>query len=248
MSILKLTHVRKVFTDESSIEVEALKDINLEVQEGEFVAIMGESGAGKTTLLNIIATLDKPTSGEIFLKENNLQKLKENAAAKFRREHLGFIFQHFNLLDTFNNKDNILLPLVLAKTKPAEMHKRLKPLAKILQIEDLLERYPYEISGGQRQRIAAARALITRPDLLLADEPTGALDSATATKMLELLELVNQNGQTIVMVTHSAKAASYATRTLFIKDGKIYHELFKGEMSRKQYLEKISQSLLALNN
>ncbi|KRL01116.1 ABC transporter ATP-binding protein [Liquorilactobacillus capillatus] len=248
MNILALTHIRRVFADDSKNQVPALKDISLTVDKGEYVAIMGESGAGKTTLLNIIATLDKATSGNIMLNGVDLNKLPEKQTAKFRREHLGFVFQNFNLLDTFNNRDNIFLPLVLAKTKYTVMQQRLQPLAKQLEIGDLLERYPYEISGGQKQRVAAARALITQPDLVLADEPTGALDSHNTEKLLQLFEKVNLQGQTILMVTHSAAAASHSKRTLFIKDGQIYHEIFKGDHSRAEYLQKIMTSLAALTS
>ncbi|MCP0885736.1 ABC transporter ATP-binding protein [Ligilactobacillus sp. WILCCON 0076] len=245
MPILTLEHIKRTFT-EGQNKVEALKDISLKIDAGDYVAIMGESGAGKTTLLNIMATLDQPSGGEIKLKEQDLSKLNEKNAAKFRRENLGFVFQNFNLLDTFNNRDNIFLPLVLAKAKYEDMEQRLDPLAKQLEIEQILDRFPYEISGGQRQRIAAARALITQPELLLADEPTGALDSKNAAALLDLFDQVNYEGQTILMVTHSAVTASYSKRTLFIKDGRIYHELFRGEQSKAAYFEKITNSLTAL--
>ncbi|GAJ25699.1 ABC transporter ATP-binding protein [Liquorilactobacillus sucicola DSM 21376 = JCM 15457] len=248
MNVLDLNHIRRVFADDNKNKVTALKDVSLSVDTGEYVAIMGESGAGKTTLLNIIATLDKATSGSITLNNIDLNKLPEKQTAKFRREHLGFVFQNFNLLDTFNNRDNIFLPLVLAKKKYAEMEQRLRPLAEQLEITDLLNRYPYEISGGQKQRVAAARALITKPDLVLADEPTGALDSHNTEKLLQLFEKVNVQGQTILMVTHSAAAASHSKRTLFIKDGQIYHEIFKGDYSRSTYLKKIMTSLTALSS
>ncbi|KRM07057.1 MAG: ABC transporter ATP-binding protein [Liquorilactobacillus ghanensis] len=245
MTLLKLEHVQRVFA-EGKFQVQALRDISFDVAAGDYVAIMGESGAGKTTLLNIIATLDQPSSGKIELNGQDLSQMGENQAARFRREHLGFVFQNFNLLDTFNNRDNIFLPLVLAKTPYEKMEQRLKPIANQLQISDLLDRFPYEISGGQRQRIAVARALITQPELLLADEPTGALDSKNTNILLDLFDVVNTTGQTILMVTHSALAASYSKRTLFIKDGVIYHELYRGEQSRSAYLEKISLSLTAL--
>ena len=228
MSILVLNHISKSFG------------------KGEYVAIMGESGAGKSTLLNIIATLETATGGQIALNNQDLSKLKEKEKAAFRRQHLGFVFQNFNLLDTFNNRDNIFLPLVLNKVSHKEMEKRLEPLAKELEIEQLLDRYPYEISGGQKQRVAAARALITNPDLLLADEPTGALDSQNTKRLLALFDRVNKQGQTILMVTHSSQAASYANRTLFIKDGIIYHELYRGDMSQKDYAKKISDSMTVL--
>ena len=245
MSILVLNHISKSFGKGDS-QVDALRDIRFSVEEGEYVAIMGESGAGKSTLLNIIATLETTTGGQIALNNQDLSKLKEKEKAAFRRQHLGFVFQNFNLLDTFNNRDNIFLPLVLNKVSHKEMEKRLEPLAKELEIEQLLDRYPYEISGGQKQRVAAARALITNPDLLLADEPTGALDSQNTKRLLVLFDSVNKQGQTILMVTHSSQAASYANRTLFIKDGIIYHELYRGDMSQKDYAKKISDSMTVL--
>lgn len=247
MTLLKIEHLQRNFS-EGKLQVQALKDISFTVDAGDYVAIMGESGAGKTTLLNIIATLDQPSSGIIELEGRQLGQMKENQAARFRREHLGFVFQNFNLLDTFNNRDNIFLPLVLAKTAYEKMEQRLIPLAKQLQIADLLDRFPYEVSGGQRQRIAVARALITHPELLLADEPTGALDSKNTNALLDLFDTVNTAGQTILMVTHSAAAASYSKRTLFIKDGVIYHELYRGKQPRSAYLEKISASLTALSS
>ncbi|GHP13988.1 ABC transporter ATP-binding protein [Lentilactobacillus fungorum] len=245
MPLLTLEHIRRIFKEDSQ-EVIALKDISLTVKQGDYVAIMGESGAGKTTLLNIIATLDKASSGIIKLDDQDLNELTEQKAAKFRREQLGFVFQNFNLLNTFNNQDNIFLPLVLARKTPQEMKQRLMPLAKQLEITNILARYPYEISGGQRQRIAAARALITQPRLLLADEPTGALDSHNAASLLRLFDQVNEQGQTILMVTHSAVSASYSKRTLFIKDGVIYHELIRGDQSKRDYLTKITETLTAL--
>lgn len=245
MSILVLNHISKSFGKGDS-QVDALRDIRFSVEEGEYVAIMGESGAGKSTLLNIIATLETATGGQITLNNQDLSKLKEKEKAAFRRQHLGFVFQNFNLLDTFNNRDNIFLPLVLNKVSHKEMEKRLEPLAKELEIEQLLDRYPYEISGGQKQRVAAARALITNPDLLLADEPTGALDSQNTKRLLALFDSVNKQGQTILMVTHSSQVASYANRTLFIKDGIIYHELYRGDMSQKDYAKKISDSMTVL--
>lgn len=245
MSILVLNHISKSFGKGDS-QVDALRDIRFSVEEGEYVAIMGESGAGKSTLLNIIATLETATGGQIALNNQDLSKLKEKEKAAFRRQHLGFVFQNFNLLDTFNNRDNIFLPLVLNKVSHKEMEKRLEPLAKELEIEQLLDRYPYEISGGQKQRVAAARALITNPDLLLADEPTGALDSQNTKRLLVLFDSVNKQGQTILMVTHSSQTASYANRTLFIKDGIIYHELYRGDMSQKDYAKKISDSMTVL--
>ena len=248
MNLLHLSHIQRTYNANSTHPVKALKDISFDVEPGEYIAIMGESGAGKSTLLNIIATLEKATAGEILLNGQDLNELSMDEAAKYRREHLGFIFQHFNLLDSLSNRDNIYLPLVLAKAPVKEMEKRIKPLASALGINKIIDRYPTEISGGQQQRIAIARALITHPDLLLADEPTGALDSNTSNEILDLFSTVNHNGQTIIMVTHSAAAASHAKRTLFIKDGKIYHELFRGNESLKNYQEQISNTMMTLTN
>ena len=244
MALLQLHHVQRVFNQHSTNPVMALKDISFTVENGEFVAIMGESGAGKSTLLNIIATLDQATGGQAVLNGQDLGQLSKDEAAKYRREHLGFVFQHFNLLDSLSNRDNIYLPLVLAKTPVKLMDDRLTPLAARLRIDSIVDRFPSEVSGGQQQRIAIARALITNPDLLLADEPTGALDSNTSNEILTLFDDVNQNGQTIIMVTHSAAAASHAKRTLFIKDGRIYHELYRGDLSAKEYQEQINQTCL----
>ncbi|MBB1079352.1 ABC transporter ATP-binding protein [Limosilactobacillus sp. STM2_1] len=248
MTLLKLQHVQRVFNQNSANPVIALKDINFSVEKGEYVAIMGESGAGKSTLLNIIATLDQATSGQAVLNGQSLNNLSKDDAARYRRQHLGFVFQHFNLLDSLSNRDNIYLPLVLAKTPVDVMDKRIKPLVNRLRIEKIINRFPGEISGGQQQRIAIARALITNPDLLLADEPTGALDSNTSNEILELFDDVNANGQTIIMVTHSAAAASHAKRTLFIKDGRIYHELYRGDLPLKEYQQQISQVMMTLTN
>ena len=246
MNLLKINHLQKVFNESQPNQVEALKDISLNVEKGDFIAIMGESGAGKSTLLNIIATLEQATSGQIVLNGTDLMTLKEKKRAQFRREHLGFIFQQFNLLDTLTNKDNIFLPLVLSKVKYPEMEKRITPIAQQLGINKLLERYPYEISGGQKQRIAIARALITNPELILADEPTGALDSSNSERLLRLFQTINQNGQTIMMVTHSALAASYPKKVIFIKDGIVFHELNRGQNSENQFLSQISQAALAI--
>ncbi|WP_076460000.1 ABC transporter ATP-binding protein [Limosilactobacillus caccae] len=248
MALLQLHHVQRVFNQHSTNPVMALKDISFTVENGEFVAIMGESGAGKSTLLNIIATLDQATGGQAVLNGQDLGQLSKDEAAKYRREHLGFVFQHFNLLDSLSNRDNIYLPLVLAKTPVKLMDDRLTPLAARLRIDSIVDRFPSEVSGGQQQRIAIARALITNPDLLLADEPTGALDSNTSNEILTLFDDVNQNGQTIIMVTHSAAAASHAKRTLFIKDGRIYHELYRGDLSAKEYQEQINQTMMTLTN
>lgn len=247
MSILEVNHVKKIYKNRfGGEEVMALKDIHFTVEPGEFVAIMGESGSGKTTLLNILASLDTATAGKVLLEEKDLTKLKDRERAIFRRNHLGFIFQDFNLLDNFTVEDNILLPLVLAGETYDSMKKKLEPIAKMLEIAPLLKKYPYEISGGQKQRTAIARALITNPAVLLADEPTGALDSRTSTKLLNQLCDINKTGQTIVMVTHSNVAASYASRVMFIKDGEVFHQLYRGDLSREQMLEKICDSVTVL--
>ena len=208
---------------------------------------MGESGAGKSTLLNLLATLDQATAGQLRLQNQDLAQLSAEQAAKFRRDHLGFVFQSFNLLDSLTNRDNIFLPLVLKQTPLATMQARLAPLAEQLGLQELLDRYPQEISGGQKQRVAIARALITQPALLLADEPTGALDSNTSQQILAIFNQVNAQGQTILMVTHSAVAASYAQRVLFVKDGRIYHELFRKEQSSATMQSQISNAMLTLS-
>ena len=218
--------------------MEALRNVNFSVEEGEYVAIMGESGSGKTTLLNILAALDRPTGGTVQLDGKNLASIKDSAIASFRREHLGFVFQDFNLLDTFSLEDNIYLPLVLAGKQYQEMHSRLEPLAKKLGIISLLKKYPYEVSGGQKQRAAVARALITDPRLVLADEPTGALDSRATDELLRLFNTINEDGQTILMVTHSVKAASHAGRVLFIKDGEVYHQIYVATVRRNRCTRK----------
>lgn len=247
MALLDVKNVRKVYTTRfGGNQVEALKDVNFSVEQGEYVAIMGESGSGKSTLLNILAALDKPTEGKVFLKEKDLSKVKEKEMAAFRRNNLGFVFQDFNLLDTFSLKDNIFLPLVLSGTSHKEMERRLLPLADKLGIKNLLEKYPYEVSGGQKQRAAVARAVITQPQLLLAGEPTGALDSKAAKELLKLFTSLNQDGQTILMVTHSVKAASTAGRVLFIKDGRVFHQIYKGNLSETQMYQKISDAMTAI--
>lgn len=247
MSLLEVKNVKKIYTTRfGSNQVEALREVNFTVERGEYVAIMGESGSGKTTLLNILAALDKPTEGKVYLKDRDLGKLKEKEIATFRRQNLGFVFQDFNLLDTFSLKDNIFLPLVLSGKKYPEMEKRLKPIAEKLGIEKLLEKYPYEVSGGQKQRAAIARALITKPQLILADEPSGALDSKAADSLMNLFTTINQEGQTIVMVTHSVKAASSAKRVLFIKDGKVFHQLYRGNLTNEEMYERISDTLKVL--
>ena len=247
MTLLDVKNVRKVYTTRfGGNQVEALKDVNFSVEQGEYVAIMGESGSGKSTLLNILAALDKPTEGIVFLQEKDLSKVKEKEMAAFRRNNLGFVFQDFNLLDTFSLKDNIFLPLVLSGISYKEMERRLMPLADKLGIKSILEKYPYEVSGGQKQRAAVARAVITQPQLLLADEPTGALDSKAAKELLKLFTDLNQDGQTIVMVTHSVKAESTAGRVLFIKDGKVFHQLYKGNLSEARMYQKISDAMTAI--
>ena len=247
MTILEVNGLKKIYSTRfGGNKVEALKNVNFSVEQGEYVAIMGESGSGKTTLLNILAALDKPTEGNVILDGNNLSKLKESQISAFRRDNLGFVFQDFNLLDTFSLKDNIFLPLVLSGKKYPEMEKRLKPIAEKLGIEKLLEKYPYEVSGGQKQRAAIARALITKPQLILADEPSGALDSKAADSLMNLFTTINQDGQTIVMVTHSVKAASSAKRVLFIKDGKVFHQLYRGDLTNEEMYERISDTLKIL--
>lgn len=247
MSILEVNGLKKVYTTRfGGNKVEALRNVNFSVEEGEYVAIMGESGSGKTTLLNILAALDRPTGGTVQLDGKNLASIKDSAIASFRREHLGFVFQDFNLLDTFSLEDNIYLPLVLAGKQYQEMHSRLEPLAKKLGIISLLKKYPYEVSGGQKQRAAVARALITDPRLVLADEPTGALDSRATDELLRLFNTINEDGQTILMVTHSVKAASHAGRVLFIKDGEVYHQIYRGDSTEEQMYQKISHTLTVL--
>lgn len=247
MPLLNIQQVKKVYQSQLNGQpVEALKNITFSVEEGEYVAIMGESGSGKSTLLNLMATLDQPTAGELALNGIDLTTIKEKDAASFRRDHLGFVFQDFNLLDTFSVKDNILLPLVLSKVPVKQMDQRLQPLVRTLEITDLLQHYPYELSGGQKQRVAVARAIITKPDLLLADEPTGALDSKTSDQLLTLFQQINQNGQTIIMVTHSSIAASRAQRVLFIKDGHVFHQLYRGERTNSAFLEAISETMTAV--
>lgn len=247
MSILEVNNVKKIYTARfGSNRVQALSDVSFSVEEGEYVAVMGESGSGKTTLLNIIAALDKPTDGEVCLNGRKFSDIKESEIAKFRREHLGFVFQEFNLLDNFSIKDNILLPLVLAGRQYHEMDKRLTPVARKLGISEILSKYPYEVSGGQKQRAAVARAIITGPQLILADEPTGALDSKSSDELLALFSSINNDGQTIIMVTHSVKAASNAGRVLFIKDGRVFHQIYRGESSNEQMYQKISDTLTVL--
>ncbi len=247
MSMLEVTHLKKVYTTRfGGNQIQALSDVTFSVEEGEYAAIMGESGSGKTTLLNILAALDKPTGGEVLLNGKNLQTVKDKERSAFRRDNLGFVFQDFNLLDTFTVQDNILLPLVLSGCNYHQMESRLQPVVEKLGIEAILKKYPYEISGGQKQRTAVARALITRPKMILADEPTGALDSRAADNLTRLFSEINAEGQTILMVTHSIRAASSAGRVLFIRDGEVFHQIYKGSMSDEEMFEKISNTLTIL--
>lgn len=247
MAILEVKNLEKIYTTRlGSNQVQALSNVSFAVERGEYVAIMGESGSGKTTLLNILAALDKPTRGDVILEGKPLSQIKDKEMSAFRRENLGFVFQDFNLLDTFTLEDNIYLPLVLAGMKYEEMKKRLDPIAENLGIKSLLKKYPYEVSGGQKQRAAAARALITNPKILLADEPTGALDSKSSDELLALFSNINNSGQTILMVTHSTKAASHAGRVLFIKDGEVFHQIYRGGSSNEEMYQKISDTLTLL--
>ena len=247
MPLLEVSHLQKIYTTRfGGNQVEALKNVNFSVEPGEYAAIMGESGSGKTTLLNILAALDRPTSGEVLLNGRALSDIREKDMAAFRRTHLGFVFQDFNLLDTFSLKDNILLPLVLAGREYPEMERALRPLAQRLEIEPLMEKFPYEVSGGQKQRCAVARALIPEPQIVLADEPTGALDSRAADQLLDLFGQINAGGQTILMVTHSVKAASHARRVLFLRDGEVYHQLYRGENTQEVQFGRISDTLTVL--
>lgn len=244
MAILEVNNLKKIYTTRfGGNHVQALSNVSFSVEQGEYVAIMGESGSGKTTLLNILAALDKPTSGEVLLNGKSIVSLKEKEISAFRRNNLGFVFQDFNLLDTFSLQDNIFLPLVLSGKTYDEMNKRLQPIAHKLGISDILSKYPYEVSGGQKQRAAVARALITDPQLILADEPTGALDSRATDGLLRLFDKINQDGQTILMVTHSIKAASSAGRVLFIKDGEVFHQIYKGSHTSEEMYQKISDTL-----
>ncbi|RGF45735.1 ABC transporter ATP-binding protein [Roseburia sp. AF42-8] len=247
MAILEVNNLKKVYTTRlGGNQVEALKSLNFSVEEGEYVAIMGESGSGKTTLLNILAALDKPTGGQVILNGKNIVDIREKEISAFRRENLGFVFQDFNLLDNFSLKDNIVLPLVLSGVDYKEMERRITPIAAQLGILDILGKYPYEVSGGQKQRAAVARALIIKPELVLADEPTGALDSKATEDLLTLFNKINERGQTILMVTHSTKAASHARRVLFIKDGEVFHQIYRGNLSSEELYAKISDTLMML--
>ena len=247
MAILSVKNLKKIYTTRfGGNQVQALKNVTFDVECGEYVAIMGESGSGKTTLLNILAALDKPTAGSILLDGRDFSRIRESERAAFRRDNLGFVFQEFNLLDTFSLQDNIFLPLVLAGCDYETMNKRLQPIAEKLGITQLLQKFPYEVSGGQKQRAAVARALITQPKLILADEPTGALDSQATDELLRLFSAVNDDGQTIVMVTHSAKAASHANRVLFIRDGEVFHQIYRGTSTNEQLYQKVADTLTML--
>lgn len=247
MAQLEVHNLKKIYTTRfGGNQVQALSDVSFDLESGEFVAVMGESGSGKTTLLNILAALDRPTSGQVLLNGQDLTAIPEGRLAAFRRENLGFVFQDFNLLDTFSLQDNILLPLVLAGVPYGQMQKRLQPLAAQLGLTELLKKFPYEVSGGQKQRAAVARALITKPRILLADEPTGALDSKSTDELLRLFGEVNCGGQTILMVTHSVKAASCAGRVLFIRDGEVFHQLYRGDATNELFYQRISETLTML--
>lgn len=247
MALLEAKCLQKIYTTRfGGNQVQALSNVSFSVEQGEYVAIMGESGSGKTTLLNILAALDKPTNGEVILEGKSLSSVNEKEISAFRRDNLGFVFQDFNLLDTFTLKDNIFLPLVLSGKGYKEMNSRLQPIAKKLGITNLLAKYPYEVSGGQKQRAAVARALITNPKLVLADEPTGALDSKSTDDLLKIFNDINRDGQTILMVTHSTKAASHASRVLFIKDGEVFHQIYRGSNTNEQQYQKISDTLTLL--
>ena len=245
--LLEVSNLEKIYKSRlSTNQVHALNNVNFSVEEGEYIAIMGESGSGKTTLLNLLALLDKPSKGNIVLEGKDLSTISDSEISKFRRDHLGFVFQDFNLLDTLTLKENILLPLILAEDDPKNFDKKLLQVAKPLRIDEILNKYPYEVSGGQKQRCAVARALITNPKLLLADEPTGALDSNSSRELMEVFKYLNENGQTVIMVTHSIQAASEAKRVLFIKDGKIFHELYNSGFSKYEMGEKIADTMQML--
>lgn len=247
MTLLQVKNLKKTYSTRfGKVKIQALTNVNFNVESGEYIAIMGESGSGKTTLLNILATLDKPTGGEVLLDGKSTLQISDKRIAEFRRDNLGFVFQDFNLLDTFSLKDNIYLPLVLAGESHKEMEKRIKPIAEKLGITQLLEKYPYEVSGGQKQRCAVARALITNPRIILADEPTGALDSKSADSLLEVFRQINESSQTVLMVTHSVKAASNANRVLFLRDGEVFHQIYRGERSNEEMFKVISDTLTGM--
>ncbi len=241
--MLEIKNLRKIYKENSANAVTALKDVNLKVEDGDFLAIMGESGSGKTTLLNIISLIDKETSGQIFLDDKEILSLSDKEKSDFRRDNFGYIFQDFNLLDNFDVRENILLPLVLREENPDDFDHKLMPIVNKLGIAELLNKYPAEISGGQKQRVAVARALIINPKIILADEPTGQLDSSSSEDLLKYFEKINAEGNTILMVTHSNIAASFAKRVLFIRDGKIFNEIYKADDSRDQFYKRISDSL-----
>ena len=248
MALLEVKSLKKIYvTRFGGTQVQALSSVSFSVEQGEYVAIMGESGSGKTTLLNLLAALDQPTGGQILLDGHELSGIREGQLAAYRRENLGFVFQEFNLLDTFSVRDNILLPLVLGDVPPQNLEDRLHPVAQELGITELLDKFPYELSGGQKQRTAVARAIITNPKLILADEPTGALDSHSTDTLLELFQALNRRGQTLLMVTHSTKAASHAGRVLFIRDGQVYHQLYRGGSTNEQFYQKIADTLTVLS-
>lgn len=248
MTILEVQCLKKIYTTRfGGNQVQALSNVSFTVEQGEYVAVMGESGSGKTTLLNILAALDRPTSGTVLLDGKDMTKIKESQIAAFRRDNLGFVFQDFNLLDTFSLEDNIYLPLVLMGSSYKTMRDKLEPIAKHLGISDILKKYPYEVSGGQKQRAAVARALITKPRLILADEPTGALDSRSTDELLSMFGQINAVGQTIVMVTHSTKAASHAGRVMFIKDGEVFHQLYRGQENNAVFYQRIADTLTLLS-
>ncbi len=247
MALLNVENLKKVYSTRlGGAQVQALSSVSFTVEQGEFVAIMGESGSGKTTLLNILAGLDKPTGGQVYLNMRDVVSLTEKEISAFRRDNLGFVFQDFNLLDTFSIQDNIFLPLVLAGKGYEEMRDRLGPISVKLGITDILQKFPYEVSGGQKQRTAIARAMITQPPLILADEPTGALDSRTSDQIMQIFSGLNRDGQTILMVTHSIRAASCAGRVLFIKDGSVFHQLYRGGQTQDEMYQKISDTLTVL--
>lgn len=244
MPILEVNTLRKTYSTRfGGVKIHALTDVSFTVEDGEFIAIMGESGSGKTTLLNILASLDKPTAGQVLLDGKSILNIPDKALSAFRRDNLGFVFQDFNLLDTFSLRDNIYLPLVLAGKNSQEMEQRIEPIARKLSITELLEKFPYEVSGGQKQRAAVARALITDPRIILADEPTGALDSHSADALMEVFREINASGQTVLMVTHSVKAASNANRILFLRDGQIYHQIYRGSLTNEELFATISETL-----
>ncbi len=249
MELLETKNIKKIYNTRRGMrQCVALSGISFSVQDGEFVAIMGPSGSGKTTLLNILATLDKPTEGDVLLDGKSFSAINDRDISEFRRKHLGFVFQDFNLLDTFSLKDNILLPLVLSRVPISEMEQRILPIARVLHIEKLLDKYPYEVSGGEKQRAAVARAVITNPRLLLADEPTGALDSRSSRQLLENFSALNDGGKTILMVTHSAYAASFASRVLFIRDGEIFSQIYRGEDDNRTFFDRIVSNLSILSD